>query len=103
MNQSHDENPPGEDYIHPLAKPLLWVESKWAHASAFWVLLAAAVGLALLDLLHVRHEYLPWAEAFGFYALMGFGSFVLAVQVGRLLRLVLRRDEDYYDGAGGDD
>ena len=102
----HDQdkaNTQPDDYIHPLARPLLWVDAKWVRWSAIWVLLAASVALALVDFLHIRHEYLGFADFPSFYVLMGFGCFVFAVLVGRMLRSVIMRPEDYYDGAADND
>jgi hypothetical protein len=36
-------------------------------------------------------------NVFGFQAALGFVAFVVVVFLGRLLRLVIKRDEDYYD------
>ena len=91
------------DDIHPVARYLLWIDAKWVREGAMWLLGAASIALALLDYFHLRHEYVDWADMFGFYSLMGFGCFAFAVQAGRLLRKLIQRPEDFYDGAAGDE
>ena len=34
---------------------------------------------------------------FGFQAIFGFVAFVVIVYLGRFLRLIVKREEDYYD------
>jgi hypothetical protein len=92
-----------EDYVHPLARLFLWTDSARVRDIAMWLLGAVSIGLGLLDWPLHRHDYLDFASNYGFYGWMGFGSFVLAVQGGRLLRGVISRPEDSYDGAAGDD
>ena len=41
--------------------------------------------------------HFPIENVFGFQAVLGFVAFVVVVFLGRLLRLVIKRDEDYYD------
>ncbi len=41
--------------------------------------------------------HFPIENVFGFQAAFGFVAFVAVVFLGRLLRLVIKRDEDYYD------
>lgn len=93
-----------DDLIHPLARPFLWLESNWLKSSLVWVLGVLAIGAGAFDFIHHRHDYLEFAQMPGFYALAGFGSFVLAVMGGWfIIRRFLGRDEDYWDGEAGDE
>lgn len=45
------------------------------------------------------HAHFPkYENIFGFQALFGFVAFVVIVFLGMGLRLIIERDEDYYDG-----
>jgi hypothetical protein len=44
-----------------------------------------------------HHEQLGIAGTFGFYAAYGFFACVVLVLMAKVLRLVLKRPEDYYD------
>ncbi|WP_417483016.1 hypothetical protein [Maricaulis sp.] len=93
-----------DDLIHPIARPFLWLEADWLKASLVWVLGVLTIGLAAIDFFHHRHEYLEFAQMPGFYALAGFGSFVLAVMGGWfIIRRFLGREENYWDGEAGDE
>ena len=93
-----------DDSIHPIAQAFLWLDSAWLKASLVWVLGLAAIALGAFDFLHHRHDYLEFAASPGFYALWGFGSFVLAVMGGWfIIRKFLGRDEDYWDKEADDE
>lgn len=54
--------------------------------------------LVLADLFYENpHPHFPIETTFGFQAWFGFVAFVAVVFLGRFLRLIVRRDEDYYD------
>ena len=99
-----ESNGKKDELIHPVARPFLWLDAKWLKQSMIWVLGIAAVALGAVDFFHHRHEYVSLAEFTGFYALWGFGSFVLAVMIGWfVVRGVLGREENYWDKGGKDD
>ncbi len=58
---------------------------------------ASLVVLLICDLFIHKHAEFPWEDAFGFYASYGFVSCVLLIFIAKALRLMIRRDEDYYD------
>ncbi len=61
-------------------------------------LCAACLLLVLADLVYENpHPHFELETTFGFQAWFGFVAFVGVVFLGTLLRLIVRRDEDYYD------
>jgi len=58
----------------------------------------ASLGLLLIvDFFITKHPHFPWEGAPEFYAVYGFVSCVALIFIAKLLRLLVRRDEDYYD------
>lgn len=67
--------------------------------SRFTILLGVvAVVLVVLELFLHRHGEFGFEDMFLFPAIYGFLAFLFIVQVGKWLRLVIMRKEDYYDG-----
>ena len=56
-----------------------------------------AVLLLLLDLAYTKHSYSQIEDLFGFYGLFGFAASVTLVLLAKLLRVLVKRPEDYYD------
>jgi hypothetical protein len=46
---------------------------------------------------HLMHPHYAVEHIPGFYGIFGFIAFVLIVRGGQALRLLIKRDEDYYD------
>jgi len=59
-------------------------------------LVAACIGLVLVDLIYHRHVTHPWEGVWGFYALYGFVACVLLVLLAKEMRKLVMRDQDYY-------
>ena len=94
-----DQSGKHDELVHPAARPFLRLDAKWLKSSMIWVLLVLTIALAAVDVFHHRHEYVHLAETTGFYALWGFGSFVVAVMIGWfVIRGLLGRAENYWDG-----
>lgn len=68
-----------------------------------WFLSAIAVLLVGLELVVHRHGVAAIEDSFMFPALYGFLAFLFIVQVGKWLRLMIMRPEDYYEGGPSDD
>ena len=68
-----------------------------------WFLSAIAVLLVGLELVVHRHGVAAIEDSFMFPALYGFLAFLFIVQVGKWLRLMIMRPEDYYEGGQSDD
>lgn len=64
------------------------------------IIAALCVVCALLlvaEFFYHKHPHFAVEEWFGFYAFYGFVMCVLLVLAAKLMRVVLMRDEDYYD------
>jgi len=61
---------------------------------AFYICLLV---LLIIDPFVQKHGDFEWEDMPGFFAAYGFISCVLLIVVARILRLWLKRDEDYYD------
>ena len=66
-------------------------------------LLGIAIILAILEFFLHRHGVAPVEDIFMFPAIFGFLAFMFIVQVGKWLRLMIMRSEDYYEGGTSDD
>lgn len=66
-------------------------------------LLAIAVVLAILEVFLHRHGVATIEDSFMFPAIFGFFAFVFIVQVGKWLRRMIMRPEDYYEEGASDD
>ena len=61
-------------------------------------LVVCCIALVVADLFYENpHPHFEIEKSFGFQAWFGFVSFVILVFLGRFLRLIIKRDEDYYD------
>ncbi len=58
---------------------------------------ALGVVALLLEFVIHRHAEDPWERLWGFYPIYGFFGVTLLVYGAKLLRRMVRRDEDYYD------
>ena len=61
------------------------------------ILAVSCILLVLADLVYHKHGHFSWEMLFGFHGFFGFAAFFFAVLVGKQLRKLLMRDEDYYD------
>ena len=60
-------------------------------------LLVVALVLVVLEFILHRHSEVAAEDFPLFPALFGFAAFLFIVQVGKWLRMMIMRDEDYYD------
>ncbi len=60
----------------------------------FYFSLAA---LLAIDFFIAKHGHFPWERAPGFYAVYGFIGCVSLIFIAKGLRLLVKREEDYYD------
>ena len=66
-------------------------------------LLVITVILAILEVFLHRHGVAAIEDSFMFPAIFGFFAFVFIVQVGKWLRRMIMRPEDYYEKGASDD
>jgi hypothetical protein len=66
-------------------------------------LLVITVILAILEVFLHRHGVAAIEDTFMFPAIFGFFAFVFIVQVGKWLRRMIMRPEDYYEEGASDD
>ena len=58
----------------------------------------AALGVLLvIDFFIPKHAEFPWEGAPVFYAVYGFAACVSLIFIAKLLRFLVKRDEDYYN------
>jgi hypothetical protein len=55
------------------------------------------VALLVIDFFVSKHGHFPWENAPGFYAVYGFIGCVSLIFIAKVLRLLVKRREDYYD------
>jgi hypothetical protein len=58
---------------------------------------ASLVVLLIVDFFIHKHADFPWEEATDFYAVYGFVSCVALIFIAKVLRLLIKRDENYYE------
>ncbi len=82
--------------------PLVWWIARPENANKIWyALVTVCVGLIVLDFgyhgfVHDKHGYFVFETAIAFHGIYGFGAFVFVVLLGKELRKLIMRSEDYY-------
>ena len=62
-----------------------------------YMLYFACVALLLIDILFPRHGYFDFESVPGFFMVFGIVAFIAVIAVAKLLRKLIKRNEDYYD------
>jgi hypothetical protein len=62
-----------------------------------WILFGVCLFLLLLDFFIPKHGHFYWENAPNFFASYGFISCVSLIFIARVLRKILKKNEDYYD------
>ena len=62
-----------------------------------YLFFASLAALLIVDLFIHKHAEFPWEGALDFFAAYGFISCVLLIFIAKILRLIIKRDEHYYD------
>jgi hypothetical protein len=63
----------------------------------FYSLYISCAVLMLLDFIVHRHISIGWEQLLGFYSIYGFVGCTSIVFGSKLLRTIVKRDEDYYE------
>lgn len=62
-----------------------------------YLFFASLAVLLIIDIFIHKHAEFPWEGALDFFAAYGFISCVLLIFIAKILRLIIKRDEHYYD------
>lgn len=94
MSQSHHTN--------ELDERTWWIARPENTDKIWYGLVAVCIILILTDFgyhgfLHEKHGYFVFETAVAFHALYGFGAFVFVVLLGKELRKLIMRTENYYE------
>ncbi len=80
-----------------LARLFAWTTNPQTPNAILFTLVLICTGLAVIDFIYERHVVFAFEGAKPFYGLFGFAAFVVVVQAARVLRIFVKRPEDYYD------
>ena len=62
-----------------------------------YTLYVLCAALLLVDVFYHKHGHFAFEQWFGFYAFYGFLAYMFIVNSAKLLRKLVKRDENYYD------
>jgi hypothetical protein len=79
------------------ARLFAWTANPQTPNAILFTLVLICAGLAVFDFVYERHVVFPFEAVKSFYGLFGFTAFVVIVQAARVLRIFVKRPEDYYD------
>ena len=79
-----------------LGRALLWVDKPGSANKIFWALALFCVGLFLFDFTFEAHGHFDMENLAGFYGLFGFIAFSIVIFGAKILRLFIKRPEDFY-------
>jgi uncharacterized membrane protein YhhN len=74
-----------------------WLDYPGNVTKIVWTLVAVCALLLLADAFLEKHGAFAIEHVFGFYALFGFVAYVALIFLGKGLRALVMRPEDYYD------
>lgn len=74
-----------------------WFERRENIEKLWYALLIVAGALTISEFMYEHHPHFEIEKIPEFFEIFGFVAFVFIVFVGRLLRTVIMRDEDYYE------
>lgn len=74
-----------------------WLDNPKNVDKIVYAIYAICAALFFADLVYHKHPHYAVEEWLGFYGIYGFIAFFGVVMAGKLLRKLIKRDEDYYD------
>lgn len=74
-----------------------WLDDPRNVTRICWALYAVCGLLFVADAFYHKHPHFAAESWFGFYAIYGFVACVGLVLAAKVLRVILKRPEDYYD------
>ena len=78
-------------------KELKFLDKSENRNKVIWCFFASLFVLVVVDFFIHKHAEFPWESAPLFYAVYGFTACVSLIFVAKLLRLLVKRKEDYYN------
>lgn len=96
QHQPHPPEPAAPGAAHGAGPPSFFERASTARA-LFRALAVACALLAGADLLVHDHAHFSYETWFAFSGLFGFVAYMTIVHAAKLLRLAVKRPEDYYD------
>lgn len=96
MTGSHSTRNDAPASMSWLSRHLLWVDDPAKVNRLIWALVLLCIGLTLADFVYHKHSYFEIEDIPGFYGFYGFIMCAALVIAAKGLRVVLKRDEDYY-------
>jgi hypothetical protein len=88
--------PNGTDEFSTLGKTLCWFTKTENANKIFLVLAVFCLALFLADFTYHKHGHFHIEEIPGFYGIYGFFMFTALILVAKVLRLLIKRPENYY-------
>ncbi len=80
-----------------MKKPLKLFDTKKNINKFLFFFYSCLILLLIIDPFIPKHADFPWEEAPNFFAAYGFAACVMLIFVARILRIFLKKGEDYYD------
>lgn len=74
-----------------------WLDNPKNVDKVVYAVYAICAALFLADLFYHKHPHYEAETWLGFYGIFGFIAFFGVVMLGKVLRKIIMRDEDYYD------
>ena len=87
---------PKDENLPTLGKLLTWVDRPGSANKIFWALAVLCLVLLVSDFTYEKHEYVHQADMPGFYGIFGFVAFSCVIFGAKLLRTIIKRDENFY-------
>lgn len=80
-----------------ISQILLWVDKPGSADRLIKVLAVVCILLFLADFTYHKHAYVSVENIPGFYGIYGFVMFTGLILVAKLLRVIIKRPENYYE------
>jgi hypothetical protein len=93
MSKPTNDNP---DTYPALGRALLWVDKPGSANKIFWALAVVSLASFLADFTYKKYGFFAVESVPGFFAVFGFVAFTALILLVKLLRLLVKRPEDYY-------
>jgi hypothetical protein len=74
-----------------------WLDNPRNVDKIFWSVILLSVLLFFADALYHKHPEFSIEKTFGFYGVYAFCACLALIMAARFLRILVRRDESYYD------